>query len=75
MPEPTNTDSSLRTPEQAAPKIRPDLTPQAGARYLERLRSSGGGPVYVKFGRKVFYTDAALAEFIASRQRRSTSAA
>lgn len=74
MPDHTH-PNNLRTPEQAAEVLRPDLKPQAGARYLERLRSSGGGPVYVKFGRKIFYTDTALAEFIASSQRRSTSAA
>jgi predicted DNA-binding transcriptional regulator AlpA len=42
-------------------------------RTLERLRLTGGGPVYVKAGRRVLYREPDLAEWIASRVRASTS--
>jgi excisionase family DNA binding protein len=42
-------------------------------RTLERLRVSGGGPVYVKLGRLVRYRTADLEEWIAAHCVSSTS--
>jgi Helix-turn-helix domain len=42
-------------------------------RTLERLRLTGGGPVYVKAGRRVLYREPDLAAWIASRVRATTS--
>jgi Helix-turn-helix domain len=42
-------------------------------RTLERLRLTGGGPVYVKAGRRVLYREPDLQAWIASRVRGSTS--
>lgn len=42
-------------------------------RSLEKWRSSGGGPEFLKIGRLVFYEEAALADWRKSRARRSTS--
>jgi len=42
-------------------------------RTLERLRVSGGGPVFVKAGRLVRYREADLETWIASRVVGSTS--
>lgn len=43
---------------------------------LNKLRHTGGGPVYEKFGRRPLYTEEALLDWIAectSKPRRSTS--
>jgi len=58
----------LLTQHEAAERLR------LSERTLERLRVSGGGPSFVKFGRRVLYREADLAEWIASRVRTSTSA-
>jgi excisionase family DNA binding protein len=42
-------------------------------RTLERLRLTGGGPVYVKCGRSVRYRESDLEEWIAERVVSSTS--
>jgi hypothetical protein len=42
-------------------------------RTLERWRVTGAGPEYVKLGKKVYYTDAALAAFVDRCRRQSTS--
>jgi predicted DNA-binding transcriptional regulator AlpA len=43
-------------------------------RTLERFRLTGGGPVFVKAGRRVLYREPDIEEWIASRTRASTSA-
>ena len=43
-------------------------------RTLERLRLTGGGPLYVKAGRAVRYREADLEAWIAARVVSSTSA-
>jgi hypothetical protein len=43
-------------------------------RTLERLRVSGGGPIYVKAGRSVRYRECDLVAWIAERIVSSTSA-
>ena len=40
---------------------------------LEKLRLTGGGPVFSKLGRTVVYDLAALDAWVASRRRQSTS--
>ncbi len=40
---------------------------------LEKLRLTGGGPVFVKRGKSVFYTESDLADWIHANRRRSTS--
>lgn len=42
-------------------------------RTLERFRVSGGGPMFVKAGRRVLYREADLEEWIALNLRASTS--
>ena len=42
-------------------------------RTLERWRVTGAGPEYVKLGKRVFYTEAALSAFVERSRRRSTS--
>jgi helix-turn-helix protein len=59
----------------------PYLPQEAAAQYLgglstktlERWRVSGGGPEFMKLGRRVFYTQATLDAWADSRKRRSTS--
>jgi hypothetical protein len=36
---------------------------------LAKYRTLGGGPSFVRFGRRIFYRPSALAEWIASRTR------
>ena len=38
---------------------------------LAKLATTGGGPRFVKFGRKPFYTSISLEEWVASRLSRS----
>ncbi len=60
-----------------APKMM--QTPQAAAycglssSTFEKLRLSGGGPRYVKLGRRVVYDPADLDAWLAENRRRSTS--
>ena len=67
--DPTSVSSRPRlldTPEAAA-------YCGSAASTFEKLRVHGGGPVYVKLGRRVVYDPADLDAWIASRRRRSTS--
>jgi excisionase family DNA binding protein len=57
----------LLTQREAATLVR------LSERTLERLRLSGGGPVYVKAGRRVLYREPDLQEWIAAQVRTSTS--
>ena len=41
--------------------------------FLNRLRVTGGGPAFVKLGRRVAYEAAELRSWLASRRRTSTS--
>ena len=40
---------------------------------LEKLRLTGGGPVFIKRGKSVFYTELDLAYWIYANRRTSTS--
>jgi len=44
-------------------------------RTLERYRVTGGGPVYMKLGRRVVYDTADLDAWMAARRRHSTTVA
>jgi excisionase family DNA binding protein len=57
----------LLTQQEAAKVLR------LSERTLERLRVTGGGPVYVKAGRSVRYREADIEAWIASRVVNSTS--
>jgi hypothetical protein len=41
--------------------------------YLAKLRCAGGGPVFIKAGRRVVYSTDDLDEWLAARRRRSTA--
>lgn len=63
-----------------ATSIDPLLTPREAARilnvsesWLAKARMRGDGPTYVKVGRAVRYTQAALLQWMKSRQHLSTS--
>lgn len=64
MPIPA--ESSLLTPAEAASYLR------ANARTLERWRSAGGGPAFVKIGRKVAYSLADLDAWVTHQRREHT---
>jgi len=59
----------IYTPQEAADFLR------AQARTLERWRIDGTGPDFVKVGRRVAYTGAALRAFVEQQTRRFTSEA
>lgn len=60
-------DEQLYTPDEAAGLLR------SNSRTLERWRTTGDGPAYVKIGRRVAYSRAALATFIEQRTRLHTA--
>lgn len=60
-------DSAYLSTPQAAGYLQ--LKPNT----LERWRSDGGGPVFVKVGGRVFYRREDLDDFIESRRRKSTA--
>ena len=64
--EPISDHASLLTPTEAAAYLR------SNTRTLERWRTIGGGPAFVKIGRKIAYTRAALAAFVEAQTRRLT---
>jgi excisionase family DNA binding protein len=57
----------LLTPKEAARLLKVSLS------WLAKARMSGDGPPYTKVGRSVRYTEAALLQWMKSRQRLSTS--
>ena len=61
--------SPCLTPQEAAAYIR------TGVRTLERWRHVGGGPPFVKVGRKVAYRLADLETWLAGQRREHTGAA
>ena len=61
-------DDPLYTPGEAADRLR------SNPRTLERWRTTGDGPSFVKVGRRVCYPKSALDEFV-QRQTRQTTAA
>lgn len=57
------------TTDDAAPILHPDLSP----RTMERWRQQGIGPKFVRIGRRVGYTQAALDEYKARRTFQHTN--
>jgi predicted DNA-binding transcriptional regulator AlpA len=41
--------------------------------FLNRMRSTGGGPIFFKLGARVVYSTTDLESWLAARRRRSTS--
>jgi predicted DNA-binding transcriptional regulator AlpA len=62
-----NSRERLLTPRDAADVLR--LSPS----WLAKARMRGDGPPYVKIGRAIRYGEAALAQWMKSRLRLSTS--
>jgi hypothetical protein len=62
-------DDALFTPTEAAAYLR------SNTRTLERWRTTGSGPAFVKIGRRVAYTGAALGKFVAAQTRRNAGGA
>jgi predicted DNA-binding transcriptional regulator AlpA len=67
-------------PQKAAPPIVVLLTPKDAAKllklsvsWLAKARMRGDGPPFIKIGRAIRYAEAALLQWMKSRQRLSTS--
>ena len=58
--------SNLHTPDEAADFLR------SNARTLERWRTTGGGPRFVKVGRRVCYRRVDLEAFVRANLRAHT---
>jgi predicted DNA-binding transcriptional regulator AlpA len=61
-------DSEFLTPKEAAQFLRVNIS------WLAKSRMRGDGPVYVKLGRSVRYSQTVLLQWLKSRQRFSTAA-
>jgi excisionase family DNA binding protein len=57
----------LLTPKEAAKVLRVSLS------WLAKARMRGDGPPYIRVGRRIRYSEAALLQWTKSRQRLSTS--
>ena len=55
------------TPKEAAQRLR------LSSSWLAKARIRGDGPPYIPIGRAIRYTEAALIQWMKSRQRLSTS--
>ena len=60
--------SPLLTPKEAAVRLKVSLS------WLAKARMRGDGPPYICIGRSIRYSEAALIQWVKSRQRLSTSA-
>lgn len=60
--------SDLLTEEETAVVLR------VSRKTLERWRSVGGGPRFVKVGRRVYYRQPTLEEYLTARERSHTTA-
>lgn len=61
--------STLLTPAEAAEKLR------TGVRTIERWRHTGGGPRFLKVGRKVAYRIEDLEAWLQRQEREHTGSA
>jgi hypothetical protein len=59
--------SPLLTAKEAAVRLKVSLS------WLAKARMRGDGPVFICIGRAIRYSEAALVQWIKSRQRLSTS--
>jgi excisionase family DNA binding protein len=57
----------LLTPKEAADLLRVSMS------WLAKARMRGDGPPYIRIGRSIRYSEAALHHWMKSRQRLSTS--
>ena len=57
----------LQTPKEAAKLLKVSTS------WLAKARMRGDGPAYIRIGRSIRYTEAALIQWMKSRQRLSTS--
>lgn len=57
----------LLTPRETADRLKVSLS------WLAKARMNGDGPPYIRVGRSVRYSEAALLQWMKSRQRLSTS--
>jgi excisionase family DNA binding protein len=57
----------LLTPQEAADLLRVSMS------WLAKARMRGDGPPYIRIGRSIRYSEAALHQWMKSRQRLSTS--
>jgi predicted DNA-binding transcriptional regulator AlpA len=57
----------LLTPKEAAKVLKVSLS------WLAKARMRGDGPPYIKLGKPIRYAEAALLQWMKSRQRMSTS--
>jgi predicted DNA-binding transcriptional regulator AlpA len=57
----------LLTPEETATCLKVSLS------WLAKARMRGDGPAYIRVGRSIRYSEAALLQWMKSRQRLSTS--
>jgi hypothetical protein len=55
------------TPEETANRLKVSLS------WLAKARMRGDGPPYIPVGRSIRYSEAALLQWVKSRQRLSTS--
>ena len=65
--KPTTPILVLLTAKEAAKTLKVSLS------WLAKARMRGDGPTYVKVGRSIRYAEAALIQWMKSRQRLSTS--
>jgi len=76
-----NSNSQARSPSEKPVTIIPVLhTPKDAGRllkvslsWLAKARMRGDGPPYIRVGRSIRYAEAALLQWMKSRQRLSTS--
>jgi predicted DNA-binding transcriptional regulator AlpA len=59
--------STLLTPKEASARLKVSLS------WLAKARMRGDGPPYIRIGRSIRYSEAALMQWMRSRQRVSTS--
>jgi predicted DNA-binding transcriptional regulator AlpA len=65
--KPPATITTLMTPNEAAAVLKVSLS------WLAKARMRGDGPPYIRVGRSIRYGEAALIQWMKSRQRSSTS--
>ena len=65
--KPASTIGNLLTPKEAAVLLKVSVS------WLAKTRMRGDGPPYIKVGRSIRYSEAALIQWMKSRQRLSTS--
>ncbi|MGA8319979.1 MAG: helix-turn-helix domain-containing protein [Xanthobacteraceae bacterium] len=65
--KPSSSLANLLTPKEAA------LLLKVSGSWLAKARMRGDGPPFIKVGRSIRYSEAALQQWMKSRQRLSTS--